>query len=143
MLFGIEVDNFSDPMVDCTESKSRFRADQLMWAKVELEERFWLGIGVSRIDTAIEDDRIVGYVSMASHKPFSALTCFRFPCFPFLQVEDGNVEKALEKAAKRLKKEQIDPHCDLLGLAVYGCAVCSRAICGFGPKDTQSCGPWG
>ncbi|CAJ1337515.1 unnamed protein product [Effrenium voratum] len=71
------VDNFSDPMVDCTESKSRFRADQLMWAKVELE-----------------DDRIVGYVSM---------------------VEDGNVEKALEKAAKRLKKEQIDPHCDLLG----------------------------
>eukprot|EP00437_Effrenium_voratum_P040156 CAMPEP_0181473356 /NCGR_PEP_ID=MMETSP1110-20121109/40080_1 /TAXON_ID=174948 /ORGANISM="Symbiodinium sp., Strain CCMP421" /LENGTH=531 /DNA_ID=CAMNT_0023598467 /DNA_START=154 /DNA_END=1749 /DNA_ORIENTATION=- len=62
------VDNFSDPMVDCTESKSRFRADQLMWAKVELE-----------------DDRIVGYVSM---------------------VEDGNVEKALEKAAKRLKKEK-------------------------------------
>ncbi|CAJ1453126.1 unnamed protein product [Effrenium voratum] len=57
------VDNFSDPMVDCTESKSRFRADQLMWAKVELE------------------------------------------------VEDGNVEKALEKAAKRLKKEQIVVGC--------------------------------
>lgn len=32
------VDNFSDPMVDCTESKKRFRADQLMWAKVTLED---------------------------------------------------------------------------------------------------------
>jgi len=41
------VDNFSDPMVDCRESKKRFRADQLMWAKVELE-----------------DGTEVGYVSM-------------------------------------------------------------------------------
>eukprot|EP00929_Paragymnodinium_shiwhaense_P063241 TRINITY_DN31604_c0_g1_i1.p1 TRINITY_DN31604_c0_g1~~TRINITY_DN31604_c0_g1_i1.p1 ORF type:complete len:697 (+),score=206.57 TRINITY_DN31604_c0_g1_i1:65-2155(+) len=40
------VDNFSDPMVDCTESKKRFRADQLMIAKVELE-----------------DGQLVGYVS--------------------------------------------------------------------------------
>ncbi|CAE7718906.1 glyQS, partial [Symbiodinium necroappetens] len=31
------VENFSDPMVDCRESKQRFRADQLMWAKVEEE----------------------------------------------------------------------------------------------------------
>ena len=58
------VDNFSDPMVDCKESKQRFRADQLMWAKVELE-----------------DEGDVGYVSM---------------------VEDGNVEAALNKAAKKL-----------------------------------------
>eukprot|EP00931_Biecheleriopsis_adriatica_P119151 TRINITY_DN94414_c0_g1_i1.p1 TRINITY_DN94414_c0_g1~~TRINITY_DN94414_c0_g1_i1.p1 ORF type:complete len:616 (+),score=143.13 TRINITY_DN94414_c0_g1_i1:114-1961(+) len=41
------VDNFSDPMVDCTESKKRFRADQLMYAKVELE-----------------DGKVLGYVSM-------------------------------------------------------------------------------
>ena len=62
------VDNFSDPMVDCTESKKRFRADQLLWAKVELE-----------------DGTVVGYVSM---------------------VEDGDVEKALAKAAKKLVKEK-------------------------------------
>lgn len=62
------VDNFSDPMVDCTESKKRFRADQLMWAKVELE-----------------DGTSAGYVSM---------------------VEDGNVEVALKKAAKKLIKQK-------------------------------------
>eukprot|EP00438_Fugacium_kawagutii_P002632 Skav201683 [mRNA] locus=scaffold641:527832:528925:- [translate_table: standard] len=62
------VDNFSDPMVDCTESKRRFRADQLMWAKVELE-----------------DGTLLGYVSM---------------------VEDGDVQKSLAKAAKKLKKEK-------------------------------------
>lgn len=44
------VDNFSDPMVDCTESKKRFRADQLMWAKVELE-----------------DGTLAGYVSMVEN----------------------------------------------------------------------------
>lgn len=37
------VDNFSDPMVDCTKSKKRFRADQLMWARVELEDGTLLG----------------------------------------------------------------------------------------------------
>lgn len=62
------VDNFSDPMVDCTESKKRFRADQLLWAKVELE-----------------DGTVLGYVSM---------------------VEDGDVEKAMGKAAKKLAKEK-------------------------------------
>lgn len=62
------VDNFSDPMVDCTESKKRFRADQLLWAKVELE-----------------DGTVLGYVSM---------------------VEDGDVEKAMAKAAKKLAKEK-------------------------------------
>mmetsp|Transcript_16385 Transcript_16385/g.41357 ORF Transcript_16385/g.41357 Transcript_16385/m.41357 type:complete len:594 (-) Transcript_16385:178-1959(-) len=32
------VDGFSDPMVDCKESKMRYRADQLFYGKVELEE---------------------------------------------------------------------------------------------------------
>lgn len=76
------VDNFSDPMVDCTESKKRFRADQLMWAKVELE-----------------DDTEIGYVSM---------------------VEDGDVEKTLKKAAKKLRKEkkEQDTGADLKKLVV-------------------------
>jgi len=37
------VDNFSDPMVDCTESKKRFRADQLLFARVELEDGTLVG----------------------------------------------------------------------------------------------------
>jgi len=44
------VDNFSDPMVDCTESKKRFRADQLMWARAELEDGTFLGC-VSAIES--------------------------------------------------------------------------------------------
>ena len=65
-LFGTEVENFSDPMVDCRESKQRrgrrvvefcysmlfaalerFRADQLMWAKVEEAQgsrQVWRGL---------------------------------------------------------------------------------------------------
>jgi glycyl-tRNA synthetase len=30
------VEGFSDPMVDCKESKLRFRADQLFWARAEV-----------------------------------------------------------------------------------------------------------
>lgn len=30
------VDGFSDPMVDCKESKLRYRADQLFWARAEV-----------------------------------------------------------------------------------------------------------
>jgi len=45
------VDNFSDPMVDCTKSKKRFRADQLMWARVELEDGTLLGC-VSALEDA-------------------------------------------------------------------------------------------
>merc|ERR1719450_415046 len=45
------VDNFSDPMVDCTESKKRFRADQLMFARVELEDGSLLGY-VSSLEDA-------------------------------------------------------------------------------------------
>jgi len=37
------VDNFSDPMCDCKESQKRFRADQLMWARVVLEDGTDLG----------------------------------------------------------------------------------------------------
>merc|ERR1719414_1148356 len=44
------VDNFSDPMVDCTKSKKRFRADQLMWAKVILEDGTDVGC-VSAVET--------------------------------------------------------------------------------------------
>ena len=29
-------ENFSDPMVDCKESKLRYRADQLFWGRVEV-----------------------------------------------------------------------------------------------------------
>ena len=28
--------SFSDPMVDCKESKLRYRADQLFWSRVEV-----------------------------------------------------------------------------------------------------------
>ena len=31
------VDGFSDPMVDCKESKLRYRADQLFWARAEVD----------------------------------------------------------------------------------------------------------
>jgi len=44
------VENFSDPMVDCTKSKKRFRADQLMWARAELEDGTDLGL-VSAIES--------------------------------------------------------------------------------------------
>jgi glycyl-tRNA synthetase len=40
------VDGFSDPMVDCKESKLRYRADQLFWARAEV------------------DGQLLGYVSM-------------------------------------------------------------------------------
>uniref|UniRef100_A0A6U1N9R4 glycine--tRNA ligase n=1 Tax=Fibrocapsa japonica TaxID=94617 RepID=A0A6U1N9R4_9STRA len=42
------VDGFSDPMVDCKESKNRYRADQLFFAKVEVEE----------------DGEVLGYLSL-------------------------------------------------------------------------------
>lgn len=45
------VDNFSDPMVDCTESKKRFRADQLMWSSAELEDGTRLGF-VSALESS-------------------------------------------------------------------------------------------
>lgn len=45
------VDNFIDPLVDCTESKLRYRADQLFWARVELEDGKVLGC-VSAIESA-------------------------------------------------------------------------------------------
>ena len=31
------VDGFSDPMVDCKESKLRYRADQLFWTRAEVD----------------------------------------------------------------------------------------------------------
>ena len=31
------VDGFSDPMVDCKESKLRYRADQLFWARADVD----------------------------------------------------------------------------------------------------------
>ena len=31
------VDGFSDPMVDCKETKLRYRADQLFWSGVKVE----------------------------------------------------------------------------------------------------------
>jgi len=40
------VDGFSDPMVDCKESKLRYRADQLFWARAEV------------------DGEVLGYVSL-------------------------------------------------------------------------------
>ena len=33
------IDGFSDPMVDCKESKLRYRADQLFWARAEVDGR--------------------------------------------------------------------------------------------------------
>mmetsp|Transcript_74476 Transcript_74476/g.218144 ORF Transcript_74476/g.218144 Transcript_74476/m.218144 type:complete len:586 (+) Transcript_74476:237-1994(+) len=48
------VDNFSDPMVDCTESKKRFRADQLMYAKAELEDGTLIGYVAELDDASIE-----------------------------------------------------------------------------------------
>ena len=40
------VDGFSDPMVDCKQSKLRYRADQLFWCRAEV------------------DGELLGYVSM-------------------------------------------------------------------------------
>jgi glycyl-tRNA synthetase len=48
------IEQFSDPFVDCKESKLRFRADQVHWAAVELAE----GSGV-------EGDPLLGYVCIA------------------------------------------------------------------------------
>ena len=31
------IDGFSDPMVDCKESKLRYRADQLFWARADVD----------------------------------------------------------------------------------------------------------
>lgn len=45
------VENFSDPMVDCTKSGKRFRADQLMWARVETQSGEVVGF-VSGVDCA-------------------------------------------------------------------------------------------
>jgi len=52
------VDNFSDPMVDCTKSKKRFRADQLMWAKVVLEDGTLLG-AVSMLDDGNTEQQLM------------------------------------------------------------------------------------
>eukprot|EP00435_Cladocopium_sp_Y103_P066451 s2135_g28.t1 len=84
------VDNFSDPMVDCTESKKRFRADQLLWAKVELEDEPRLFFST--------DGTVLGYVSM---------------------VEDGDVEKAMGKAAKKLAKDVAPCGSGWLSLSPY------------------------
>ena len=37
------IDGFSDPMVDCKETKLRFRADQVFWAKVETADGMEIG----------------------------------------------------------------------------------------------------
>lgn len=57
------VDNFSDPMVDCTKSKKRFRADQLMFARVELEDGTFVGCV-----SAIEDGDTMKKLKKAAKK---------------------------------------------------------------------------
>jgi glycyl-tRNA synthetase len=61
------VENFSDPMVDCTKSKKRFRADQLMWAKVELEDGTFLGCV-----SAVEDGDTLEMLKKAAKKLLKA-----------------------------------------------------------------------
>lgn len=48
------IDQFSDPFVDCKESKMRFRADQVHWAPVELAEGCDIG-----------GDPLLGYICIA------------------------------------------------------------------------------
>jgi len=57
------VDAFSDPMCDCKESKKRFRADQLMWAKVETVDGDLLGCV-----SAVEDGDTLAVLSKAAKK---------------------------------------------------------------------------
>lgn len=50
------VDGFSDPMVDCKESKQRFRADQLFYGKVQIKDGELLGyVSVMESDTMQEE----------------------------------------------------------------------------------------
>ena len=50
------IDGFSDPMVDCKVSKLRYRADQLFYSKVELEDGEVIGyVSVMESGTMLEE----------------------------------------------------------------------------------------
>jgi glycyl-tRNA synthetase len=47
---------FSDPMVDCKQSKLRFRADQVFWGKLEtLDGVEGCYVSIMESDTMVED----------------------------------------------------------------------------------------
>ncbi|CAE7577073.1 glyQS, partial [Symbiodinium sp. CCMP2456] len=62
------VENFSDPMVDCRESKQRFRADQLMWAKVEAQGREQEGEECLGYVSMVEDGNVAASLQKAAKK---------------------------------------------------------------------------
>ena len=51
------VDGFSDPMVDCKESKLRYRADQLFWARAEVDGELLGYVSVMESGTMEEEAR--------------------------------------------------------------------------------------
>tara|TARA_B110001452_G_scaffold5283_2_gene4947 strand:- start:9 stop:1694 length:1686 start_codon:yes stop_codon:yes gene_type:complete len=51
------VDGFSDPMVDCKESKLRYRADQLFWARAEVDGELLGYVSVLESGTMEEEAR--------------------------------------------------------------------------------------
>ena len=51
------IEGFSDPMVDCKESKLRFRADQLFWAKVSVGDAHLGYVSVLESDDMVERAR--------------------------------------------------------------------------------------
>jgi glycyl-tRNA synthetase len=57
------VEGFSDPMVDCKESKLRFRADQVFWGKLELENG-----GEAVYVSILEDDEMQATAEAAAKK---------------------------------------------------------------------------
>lgn len=65
------VDGFSDPMVDCKESKLRYRADQVFWAKLEMESGATMPQEV--YVTVMEDDNMLEEATAAILKKAKTL----------------------------------------------------------------------
>lgn len=65
------IDGFSDPMVDCKESKLRYRADQVFWAKLETQS----GTAMSQevYVTVMEDDNMLEEAMAAALKKAKTL----------------------------------------------------------------------
>jgi len=93
------IDGFSDPMVDCKESKLRFRADQLFWARAEVGGEL-LGY-VSLLESGDMEERALamatkmkkkagrqGELSLSPLKDFTEATAEEQPLIP--SPETGN-----------------------------------------------------
>jgi len=87
------VDGFSDPMVDCKESKLRYRADQLFWSRAEVDGELLAYVSLMECDDMLEvataaaekikrKEKKQGTLTVTEPKDFTEATAEEQACIP-------------------------------------------------------------